>query len=259
MFGALSGPDARNDAAFLRAGGVRVGLVFHGSEVRDPRRHARTHEFSPFRDPHDPYTRKLQAVADRTLALASDFEGPMYVSTPDQLDYVPGATWLPVAIDLEAWPITTEHRTVPLVVHAPSNPVLKGTSAVEEALQPFIDAGRIEYRRVSGLPPQDAARLVRSADIVIDQVLLGLYGVLACEALASGAVVLGLVGSAIRDRVDDTIPIVETTPLTVGARLEEVLAGLTELQAAASARRAYVERWHDGSESARVLQGFLSD
>lgn len=260
VFGSLSGPDCSADVAALRAAGVEVGLVFHGSEIRDPAAHARTHPFSPFRDPTDDYTARLQSVADRTLALARDFEGPIFVSTPDQLDYLPHATWLPVAIDLEAWPLgEREARAVPLVVHAPSNPVLKGTDAIESALQPLLDAGRITYRRVTGMPPAEAAALVRDADIVIDQVLLGLYGVLACEALASGAVVLGHLGATLRSRVPEPVPIIEATPADLTERLEEVLGDLDRLRAEAPARRGFVERIHDGRYAARALSEFLGE
>lgn len=260
VFGSLSGPDSRADIAALRAADVSVGLVFHGSEVRDPAAHARSHPFSPFRDPSDDYTARLQAVADRTLALAREFDGPLFVSTPDQLDYLPGATWLPVAIDLTEWPLEVrEAPDMPLVVHAPSNPVLKGTDVIEAAVQPFVDAGRITYRRVSGLPPAEAAALVREADIVIDQVLLGLYGVLACEALASGAVVLGHLGDALRDRVPEPVPVIEATPDDLAERLEEVLDQLQTLRSAAPQRRGFVERIHDGRYAARALAEFLGE
>jgi glycosyltransferase involved in cell wall biosynthesis len=257
LFGGLSGPDARADVAALQAAGIRVGLVFHGSEVRDPRRHAVTHEFSPFRDPRDPYTKKLQDVADRTLALARDFDGPVFVSTPDQLEYLPEATWLPVVVDPTAWPLEVRERDRPLVVHAPSNPRLKGTTEIERALDPFIAAGRITYQRITGMQPAEAAALIRDADIVIDQVLLGLYGVLACEGLASGAVVLGHVGNGIRSRVPDEIPIIEATPTTLSRALEQVLQDLAQLRAAADRRRAFVERWHDGRASSRVILEFM--
>lgn len=263
LFGAVGGPDSALDAQLLTAAGVRVGLVFHGSEVRDPRAHARTHEHSPFRDSRDPYTSRLQAVADRTLALASEFEGPIFVSTPDQLDHVPSATWLPVVVDLDQWTLpdaqTQAGAEPPLVVHAPSNPVLKGTAEIESALVPFIEAGRIRYERVSGLQPEAAAQLIRRADILIDQVLLGLYGVLACEGLASGAIVLGHVGDLLRSRVDDEIPIIEATPTDLAQRLEDVLHDLPGLRAQARARRGFVERWHGGHYAARVLSEFLDE
>lgn len=257
LFGGFGGTDPRADIAFLRDGGVRVGLVFHGSEVRSPRRHAASHEFSPFTDPRDPYTRRLQEVVDRNLRLVDEFAGAVFVSTPDQLDDLPTATWLPVCVDLGAWPLTDAGNRVPLVVHAPSNPVLKGTDDVERAVAPLVAAGRITYRRVSGLQPADAAALIRSADIVIDQVLLGLYGVLACEALASGAVVLGNVGTALRSRVPAPVEIIEVTPATLAAELTRAVDQLPSLREEAAARRAFIERFHSGCYSADVLSGFL--
>lgn len=257
IFGGLGGVDPRHDIAALQAGGVHVGLVFHGSEIRDPRAHARTHAFSPFAKATDPYTAKLQAVVDRNLELVADLDLPVFVSTPDQLSYLPGATWLPVVVDLDAWVLHRSHRQIPLVVHAPSNPLLKGTAEIEAAVQPFVDAGRVEYRRVTGLQPAQAAGLIRQADIVIDQVLLGLYGVLACEALASGAVVVGLVGPQIRSRVADPIPIVEADPSTLPEVLAQVLNDLPQLAEDAPGRREFVRRWHDGRESASRLGQFI--
>ncbi|GAB2747539.1 hypothetical protein GCM10027039_01450 [Terrabacter koreensis] len=257
LFGGLGGLDPRRDIAFLEGAGIKVGLVFHGSEVRDPRRHAATHEFSPFADPRDPYTRRLQEVSDRNAELVRDFTGPVFVSTPDQLDYLPGATWLPVCVDLESWPLTPRSSRVPLVVHAPSNPRLKGTEVVERVVEPLVAEGLVEYRRVTGLQPAEAADLIRSADIVIDQLLLGLYGVLACEAIASGAVVLGNVGDSLRAKVPAEIPVIEVTPTSLEAELRRVVAELPTLREGAGVRRAYVERFHSGCYAADVLSGFL--
>ncbi|EWT07532.1 hypothetical protein N864_06400 [Intrasporangium chromatireducens Q5-1] len=257
IFGGLAGADPRRDIAFLQDAGIEVGLVFHGSEVRSPRQHAATHAFSPFRNPRDPYTRRLQEVADRNAELVRGFGGPVFVSTPDQLDDLPDATWLPVCIDLEAWPLVEREETVPLVVHAPSNPVLKGTDAVERAVEPLVAEGLIRYQRVSGLQPKQAAELIRTADIVVDQLLLGLYGVLACEALASGAIVLGNVGDRLRSRVPAEVPIIEATPSSLNGELRRVLRELPELRASAAGRRAFVQHFHSGCYSADVLGDFL--
>lgn len=260
IFGTLNGRDFRGDAAQLSEAGVEVGLVLHGSEVRDPRVHARTHPWSPFADPTEPRTLRLQGVCDTLLPLIRSFNGPVFASTPDQLEYVPAATWLPVIVDTSRWrpgsPVL--ERRVPLVVHAPSTPWLKGTEQVLAALQPLADEHRIRLLLVTGMPPAQAAALIRSADIVVDQVLLGLYGVLACEAMSAGRVVLGNVGESLRSRVPVDIPIVEVTP----ANLAEVVEGFLRDPAAGrevSARGpSFVENFHDGRYSSEVLAGFLS-
>ena len=177
VIGTLHGRDFVGDVDSLRASGIQVGLVFHGSEVRDPRRHAETHLFSPFTDPHEELTAKLQRKCDELLPLVAGFSGPKFVSTPDQLDYVEDAVWLPVVIDTTA--LTSSalqlplERDVPVVVHAPSNGILKGTAAVEAVLVPLAERGLIDYRRIEGVPPEHVPALLADADIVVDQLVAG--------------------------------------------------------------------------------------
>ncbi len=268
LLGGLAGRDFVEDAELLRRSGVRVGLVFHGSEVRDPRRHRRTHEFSPFADPKDELTRRLQARCDALLPLVEAFDGPLFASTPDQLDYLPDrARWLPVVVDTEEFspdrdgaPVPLE-RARPLVVHAPSNPALKGTADVERVLSPLAGRGLIELRMVTGMAPTQAAELIRSADVVVDQLLLGLYGVLACEGMASGRVVVGHLGETLRARVHEesgeAVPVVEATPATLDQVIRQLLEERDGGRAAAASGPGFVRRVHDGRRSASVLSSFL--
>jgi glycosyltransferase involved in cell wall biosynthesis len=262
ILGGLTGRDFVADARLLAGAGVEVGLVMHGSEVRDPRRHRGSDAFSPFADPRDPLTRRLQRKVDVLLPLVSEFAaggGRVFVSTPDQLDDVPAATWLPVVVDPASWPVRHEtlQRAVPLFVHAPSNPQLKGTAEVERVLRPLADRGVIEFRLITGLPPAQAAELIASADVVIDQLLLGLYGVLACEAMAAGRLVLGHLGDSLRDRVGRPVPVVEVTPPNLADTIERVLDDRAWARRQAAAGPEFVATLHDGRRSAQVLAPFL--
>jgi glycosyltransferase involved in cell wall biosynthesis len=256
VVGTLHGRDFVGDVEALRAAGIAVGLVFHGSEVRDPRRHAETHRFSPFTDPHEELTEKLQRKCDELLPLVAAFTGPKFVSTPDQLDYVDGAVWLPVVVD------TTElvpsapllERDVPVVVHAPSNGILKGTAQVEAVLVPMAEQGLIDYRRIEGVPPEQVGAMLADADIVVDQLVLGLYGVLSCEGLALGRVVVGHVGDSLRSRVPAVVPIVEATPADLGDVMARLLADRDAARAVAAAGPEFVATFHDGRMSAQILQ-----
>jgi glycosyltransferase involved in cell wall biosynthesis len=262
ILGGLVGRDFTGDAELLQASGVEVGLVLHGSETRDPRRHRAQHEFSPFADPRAELTKKLQAKVDLLLPRVREFAaagGPVFVSTPDQLDDVPQGRWLPVVVDPAAFPARddTLSRGRPLFVHAPSNPQLKGTEQVEAVLRPLADRGAIDFRLVTGLPPADAAALVVEADVVVDQLLLGLYGVLACEAMAGGRLVLGHLGESLRCRVDGSVPVVEVTPRTLSAVVERVLDDRDWARHQAAQGPQFVRAVHDGRRSAAVLAPFL--
>jgi glycosyltransferase involved in cell wall biosynthesis len=255
IFGLRHGRDFSGDVPVLRAVGVEVALLLHGSEVRNPRRHAGTTPWSPFRDPWEELTARLQRGRDQLFPVVDAFEGPKLVSTPDLLADVPGATWLPVVVDLQAWATDQPvmQREVPIVLHAPSRASLKGTAFVEDAMRVLVAEGLVDYRRLEGVAPADMPGHVAQADIVLDQFSLGSYGVMAAQAMAAGRVVVSHVTREVRDLCPEDLPIVEATP----DQIVEVFRGLVQdrdgAKAAAQAGRGYAEAVHSGELSARVL------
>lgn len=255
IFGYRNGPDFQGDAQVLRGVGVEVGLVFHGSDIRCPERHASRNRWSPFRNPADELTAALQSRWELLDPLVRAFDGPKFVSTLDLLVDVPDAVWLPVVVDTGRWATEAPvmERKTPVVVHAPSNANLKGTAYVDEAMRQLEATGAIEYRRVDGLGPEHLPSVVADADIVIDQLAIGSYGVFAAEAMAAGRVVVGHVMDEVREQTPVSLPIVEATGDTLGDVIRGLLADRDRAVAAASAGPAYVDLMHSGARSAAVL------
>jgi hypothetical protein len=248
------------DVPTLRSAGIAMGLVFHGSEVRDPRAHRARHPHSPFLRPDDPLTQRLQAATDIVRRHADEFvDGPKYVTTPDLLDYVEGSQWLPVVVDAER--LASNHpvleRARPVVLHAPSRSALKGSGYVDPVLRRLDERGLVEYRRVEAVSHADLIALVKEADIVVDQLLLGSYGVFACEAMAAGRVTVGHVAEHVRAQLPRRLPIVEATPDEFEAVIERILGEREVAAKDAGEGPEYVRALHDGRESARVLASFL--
>jgi glycosyltransferase involved in cell wall biosynthesis len=244
----------RDDLGMALGQGIMVGIVCHGSEIRDPSRHRENHPQSPF-DPDLDLTRSLQDQAERNAHVISEFSGPVFVSTPDLLDDVPGAIWLPVAVDHAKWRSTQPllERDRPLAIHIPTNRQLKGTDLIEPAVRRLARAGFIEYRSLSGISPKDMPGIIRTADIVLDQFALGSYGVLACQAMAAGRVVVGHVHDCVRERLPGELPIVEATGATIADVLESVVAERDLYRKAAWGGAEFVREVHDGRRSAEVI------
>jgi glycosyltransferase involved in cell wall biosynthesis len=255
IFGLRHGRDFSGDVPVLRAVGVEVALLMHGSELRNPRRHAPTTPWSPFRNPSDDLTARLQRGRDLLFPVIDAFDGPKLVSTPDLLVDVPGAIWLPVVVDIDAWSTDQPvmQREVPIVLHAPSRASLKGTVYAEDAMRVLSAEGLIDYRRIEGVAPADMPEQLAQADIVLDQFSIGIYGVLAAQAMAAGRVVVSHLTDEFRSLCPGPVPIVEATP----DRIVEVVRGLLEDRegavAQAQAGRRYVEEIHSGERSAQVL------
>jgi glycosyltransferase involved in cell wall biosynthesis len=164
-------------------------------------------------------------------------------------------------VDLREWkPVAHRRRERPLVVHAPSNRLIKGTSYVETAVARLRDEGvAFDFFLVEGLPRAEARKIYEDADLLVEQLLLGWHSALAVELMALGKPVVSYI------REDDLkfvpaqmraeLPIVSATPDTITDVLRELLTtrkdGLPELGLRG---RAYVERWYDPLDLARRLK-----
>lgn len=258
VLGQLNGSTLSGDMAALRRAGVRVAVVCHGSEIRRPSHHLATYPFSPFLGDWDGLL-ELRQRADRNRAILHALDIPVFVSTPDLLDDVPHARWLPVVVDeadLEPAPPPFQ-REVPVVLHLPSSPRLKGTATIDAVGQRLADEGLAEYRSLRDVPASSAAELIRDADVVVDHIVIGNYGVLACQAMAAGRLTIGHIHQRVRRRVGRPVPVLEATPATLEAVLRSALADPTTIADLAASGPEFVRDLHDGRVSARVLATFL--
>ncbi len=254
---------AAKDVLTIHKSGRRVALLFHGSEVRSPRIHQTLTPASPFHLPeHAEGTGRLQQTTDTVHGLIAELlieipDLPLFVSTPDLLDYVPQANWLPVVVPPrsfdEASPALQRER--PRVLHAPTNPFLKGSDVADEVLTRLNTEGLIEYVRVQGVPSIFMADLIREVDVVVDQVVLGNPGVLAAETMSAGRLAVAHLPDHIRARYP--APIVEASRFTLEAVIRDIAADRTSYAQTAREGIAFAKELHDGATSADVLHQFL--
>jgi hypothetical protein len=259
LFGRLFGYNPRREALALQVAGLKVALVWHGSDIRLPSHHLASHPLSPYGLPQlRARAAELESTARRNRRLMWPTGLPQLVSTPDLLDQVPGAIWCPVVVRALASPAgPILDRPVPRVVHIPSNPLLKGTDLIDPVLRRLERAGRIEYLRAEGLPASEVGRLYASADIVADQFRLGIYGVAAAEAMAAGRLVLSDADQAVQDAVRRLsglgLPIVRTSAQDLEITLERIMTNPEPFRALAASGPGFVEAVHSGRCSAEAI------
>ncbi|MGY1550955.1 glycosyltransferase [Microbacterium sp. A588] len=255
--------DVEREVAALHDAGVSVAVVAHGSDIRLPDRHAAIDEWSPFHDGVWASTPKLQERAEQKHEVLRRLGVPVFVSTPDLLGDWPTATVLPLAVDTERWRSDTVplEREVPVVVHAPSRAVVKGTDLIRPLMRSLADRGLIEYREFTGVASSDMPALIGDADIVLEQFRIGTYSVAAVEAMASGRVVIGHVHDQVREHVVDRhgveLPVVQATPKTLESVVLDMLERREYYRSVAAAGADFARKVHDGRVSAETLRGFL--
>ncbi len=264
LLGHLMGADPFAEARWLRSHGVEVAMLCHGSDIRLPSRHRELEPFSPF-EPTWELTDVLESQAARLAAGIAELGAPVFVSTPDLLLDEPGATWVPVVVDVERWRAAGRgvplEREVPVVVHAPSSAHLKGTALIEPVLESLAARGLVDYRRIEGVPAARMPEVYGDADVVLDQFRIGNYGVAACEAMAAGRLVVSHVSEFVRGHAREAagldLPVLEATPDTLESVLLDVLADRVRARVLAARGPAFVSALHDGTRSAEAFAPFL--
>ena len=172
--------------------------------------------------------------------------GAQIVGSYDAIRWVPEAEVIPPGLDLaRIEPVPPSDRARPLIVHAPSSRRRKGTEHVIAAVE-GLDA---DLELVEGLHHDEAFERYRAADIVVDQLNAGWYGVFAIEAMALGKPVVTFLHDEVVRRTEEAfglrVPIVSATKETLRETLRPLVADAARRRDLGAAGRAYVERVHD--------------
>jgi hypothetical protein len=175
--------------------------------------------------------------------LAADAE---IVSSYDAIRWVPHADVVLPGIEVsQIEPAPPSDRKRPIVLHAPSSRKRKGTEHIVAAVE-GLDA---ELRIVEGLTHDEAFELYREADIVVDQLNAGWYGVFAIECLALGKPVVTFLHDEAVRRTEEAygtkVPLVPTTKETLRESLRPLVEDVALRQRIGAASRAYAEQVHD--------------
>ena len=164
---------------------------------------------------------------------------------------------VPPAIVLRDWePSPIEPGDVLRIAHAPSKRAVKGTEAVLAAVESLRARGApVELDLIEGVPNREARLRYAAADVVVDQLGVGWYGMFAIESMAlAKPVVVHLDADAAAETEEAfglELPLVRADE----GSLEDVLAGLVEvreqLPELGGRSREYVERVHAHTAVAR--------
>jgi len=176
------------------------------------------------------------------------------VGSYDAARWVPEADVVPPGIDLRPIEPVPPRAEGPLrVAHAALSRRRKGTELIAAACEELgVELDVIENVRHDEVGPRLAL-----ADIVVDQLNSGWYGLFAIEGMAYGKPVVGYILNEAAARTAAAfgvdVPIVRTTKETLAADLRPLLESAEERRERGAAGRAYVERVHDADKMADGL------
>jgi glycosyltransferase involved in cell wall biosynthesis len=164
---------------------------------------------------------------------------------------------VPPAIVLRDWePAPAAPGGVVRLAHAPSKRAVKGTEAVIAAVEALRARGApIELDLIEGVPNREARLRYAAADVIVDQLKIGWYGMFAIESMALAKPVVVHLDEEATAETEEAfgleLPLVRANE----GNLETVLAGLLEVRETlpqlGRRSREYVERVHAHTSVAR--------
>lgn len=142
----------------------------------------------------------------------------------------------------------------PVILHAPSHPVIKGTMYVRHAVKVLEKRGcPLDFRLVRKVPHEEAIRLYQQADILIDQMCIGSFGIFSLEGMALGKAVVCHLRDDLVHTYPEGLPIVNANPRNLHEKLRQLVEQPEQLRELGMQGRRYVEEHHDARLIARQL------
>jgi glycosyltransferase involved in cell wall biosynthesis len=168
------------------------------------------------------------------------------VGSYDAIRWVPDAEVIPPGVDLGALrPLPPPRDERPVFVHAPSSRARKGTEHFVRACEEL----GVELEIVEGLHYEEARRRYEQADVVLDQLNAGWYGMLAIEAMALGKPVVTFLHDDATRRAEEAfgtrVPIVRADRENLVETLRPLAESAAERRRIGAESRAYAEHVHD--------------
>jgi glycosyltransferase involved in cell wall biosynthesis len=154
---------------------------------------------------------------------------------------------LPLALNtsdiVPAYPDVNQQR--PLIVHAPTSDEFKGTKYVEAAIASLQTRHQFDYQRIEKMGHKTAMNWYLKADVVVDQLLCGTFGMLSVEAMAMGKPVITYIRDDLKSTYPGQLPIVSASPDTLESTLEDLIVNSQKRRTLGQQGRYYVEKYHD--------------
>jgi len=132
------------------------------------------------------------------------------------------------------------------IIHSPSARYAKGSNYIESVINKLKLKYKFEYIELHNLPHSEVLRIMKSADIFIDQIILGSYAMAAMEAMCYGKPVLAyIMPSLYKKGIPEDCPIVNVTKDTLEMHLEKLISNPFLRNSIGVKSRQFVESNHD--------------
>jgi tetratricopeptide (TPR) repeat protein len=231
-----------SDLPRLRQLGKVMTMQYWGSDARLLSRAREMNPYAVVKDhDEDAIKRKLEFMA-RFMpdAVTGDYEVYEYLK-----DFYNHVYVVPAVIDMTRYRASPVKNDRFLIVHAPTSAEFKGSRHILAALEDLKQRYDFDFRLIQGMAHDEAKAVYAMADLIVDELHAGSYGLLAVESMAMGKPVITWVCDFMKEKYPSDLPLLSANPDTVKDRIEYALKNREMLPELGKRGVDYVAKYHD--------------
>lgn len=255
------------DIKLLKKMGKKVSVIFAGCDVRVPEI-VMKYKWNPCQNCPESYQRlvgckfpdkyqRLEVIKQNYEIIFSPDECSGYFSDKYFSYYFPvkdigGPKLLQNETKLEEGVIR--------IIHAPSNEDYKGSKYIYAAIENLKKTYKVEFITLQNLSKKELIQEILKCDLLIDQMLVGFYGILTVEAMLLEKPVVCYIRDDIFSKIKRDCPIYNANPDNLEKVLDEILQNPSQLISRGEQSRNYALTYHSPNKIAeRMIQVFQEE
>lgn len=234
------------DLMLFRTAGLPMIISWAGGEARIVSEARKNNPFfyRELDETHDNMIRKRLATFSKYIDfVATDPELAEY-----SLYYFKKVFILPQPIDLSTCAYSPPEigSQSPIVLHIPTHRKVKGTSYIEAAVERLKSEGLdFRFQLMAPLLTQKQVRKqIARAEIYVDELRVGSYGMTAVEAMASGTPTITYIREDLVEKYPPNLPLVNANPDTIYTKLRELIINADLRREIGLSSRKFAEEVH---------------
>jgi glycosyltransferase involved in cell wall biosynthesis len=146
-------------------------------------------------------------------------------------------------------------NNIPLIIHSPSAKIGKGSNIILPIIEEIKKEGyKFEFKLLHNISRNEVLKTMQHADIFIDQIICGGYGLATCEAMAFGKPVMCYIMPEVFEAgLDKNCPIVNTNPDNLKENLIKLITNPALRHNIGIESRKFVDKYHNADTIAKEL------
>lgn len=253
----------KGDLKILRFLGKKTAMIFVGCDIRDKDHYLRSPiKYTACKNCTIAYQEKINCIMDikkKESALIEKNTDAVFSHPFDAMILKDKFNYLYLMLEVESYNPKFETNKKIKILHVPSDDGIKGTNYVLAAIDKLkTENAEFEFELLRNKTHAETIEAIRSADILIDQMVAGWYGLISIEAMALGKTTVCYLRDELYSYIPD-IPIVNLNPDNLAEGLKKLIAEKEKLSEYGKKGRSYAEKYHDHiKNSAAMLKTILA-